>query len=150
MKNEIVLLPHPNQLSLLRTAQKELCSLLHAFTAIPVLPLCVKCSGLHQFDDTITHAVPTGVFFDSDCVFLIIDLEINGKTTNGSIALCRLMSKTEMAEAERAKVRLIGEHLCASLKKISPSRVAQLETEETDVSITWSVVRSRWVKLRYA
>ena len=131
---EIVILPNPNQMILLRKLQKEI-------GGIPVLPVCLRCEALMRLSDKITKAQPTGFFEENGKIILRFEMEINGKVSEGRIALCEDTSGT----AGSGKTPELSESL---LKKLSPFRIVKMESEKLSNGTKWKVVEEKWAKIK--
>lgn len=131
---EIVILPNPNQMILLRKLQKEI-------GGIPVLPVCLRCEALMRLSDKITKAQPTGFFEENGKIILIVEMEINGKVSEGRI----LLSENTFRTAGSGKTPELSESL---LKKLSPFRIVKMESEKLSNGTKWKVVEEKWCKIK--
>ena len=116
IETEIVILPNPNQMILLRKLQKEI-------RGIPVLPVCLRCDGLTGLSDKITKAEPKSIFEEDGKIILRVEMEINEKVSEGRI----LLSENTFGTAGSGKTPELSESL---LKKLSPFRIVKMESEK--------------------
>lgn len=148
-KSETVLLPGPNQLILLRELQKEICAEINSLDvgalAVPCLPVCLRSAGIKDLKDKITRTETAGVRSDADTVFLEVGMTVNGEECDGKIALVR----TEQCGGgvSGVAVPLKDRAVSQRLRKISPFRIAEMETEESELGREWRVLRERWGKI---
>ena len=149
-------MPNPNQLILVREMQKAVCVALRETVPVPVLPLCVKSEKLQNLTDKISKAVPESIFFKRNChseprkefIFLSIDMTINGKQCKGTIELCKIRSENDCNIGEKlAEIQEKCAVPLTKIKKISPFRIVELETEEYENGRTWRVLSEKWGKL---
>lgn len=131
---EIVILPNPNQMILLRKMQKEI-------RGIPVLPVCLRCEALTSLSDKITKAEPKDIFEKDGKIILRVEMEINGKVSEGRILLC----EDTFGETDSGKTPDLSEF---PLKKLSPFRIVRMETEELSNGTKWKVVEEKWCKIK--
>ena len=141
--NKIVILPNPNQLILLRDIQKEIC--MENKQSLPILPLCVKSDCLKTLGQKITQVSLNSIEKDDDGIFFIfVQLETDGKTSVGKLLLCTpgkspAFSETFLADITE-KLKKIG--------KLSPFRIAKIETEEYEKGTKWKILEEKWCKLK--
>ena len=166
LKSETVIFLNPNQVILVREAQKKLCaavSELHEahtdwenFLCVPTLPLCIRGLELKNLGDKITKAEPCEFFFENGRIFLSVRLEINGTESHGKIELCKIyieesesngMKSEPNLEAELSSPRFDTENFLA-IKKFSPFRICEMESEDFDKGVTWKILREKWGKIR--
>ena len=148
MKIKTALFLNPNQLILVREMQKSALLLLSEFSPVPTLPLCVTCAELHSLSDKITKATPTELFFERTSLFLSVELEINGKSCKGTIELCKILSERDCTpEEKRAEIQEACATPLSKIKKISPFRIVELESEEYENGRTWRVLGEKWGKI---
>ena len=125
-KSEIVIIPNPNQLILLRNLQKELCS-------IPTFPLCLRCALLKDFSDIISKNEAKDLYIEKNKIFLKVCLNVNGTDGEGKIELGEALSQ-------------IHELPSPKIKKISPFKIAQMKTNEYKNGREWKITQEKWVK----
>ena len=139
MKSEIVVFPNPNQLILLRELQKKTC-------ALPALPLCLRCAELKDIKDKITKTEPEEFLIEGNRVFIKVGMEVNGKSCEGRIELGEKDYLTDSGNSEGMSFPCpIQESL--SIKKISPFRIVEMETEEFENGTKWKILREKWGKI---
>ncbi|MBR4600745.1 MAG: hypothetical protein IKO39_11945 [Treponema sp.] len=134
IKTETVILPDPNQMILLRKMQKEI-------GGIPVLPVCLRCQALTSLSDKITKAEPKDIFEKDGKIILRVEMEINGKVSEGRILLCERAFST----ADSENVPYLSDY---PLKKLSPFRIAKMETEELPNGRRWKILEEKWCKIK--
>ncbi|MBQ9622122.1 MAG: hypothetical protein IJJ71_00950 [Treponema sp.] len=147
MKDEIVLLPNPNQLILLKDLQKEICRTISGF--VPVYPICLKCGELCAVTDKITKADVGKVFLDKGRIFLSVGLEINGNAAEGRIELCEIDEENLTKEAQEsfsAEAILSQEEI--PFKKLSPFRIVEMNSEEYENGVHWEITAEKWGKVK--
>ena len=150
--SEIVILPNPNQLILLRKLQNEICRKAGLY---PVLPLCVKCEKLTGLDSKITKIevkdLQTEENSSQKIISLSVELEINGESASGRIEIGKepgeKASSSKKWQAEFPLDSEIEESL-GPVKKLSPFKIAELETEEFENGRRWKISGEKWGKLR--
>ena len=135
MKITTAIFLNPNQIILIRNLQKEL------YPALPLLPICIKNEDLHE-ESKVTKARPAGIYKQNDKIYLKIEMEIDGKESNGTIELCRFLSDENTLDCQK-----LWESFSTGIKKISPFRLVQIETEEGEKGTIWRVVKEKWKKL---
>lgn len=140
MKTEIVILPNPNQLILLRAVQKKFC-------AIPMLPICVRCEALQSVSDNITKAEPAEFFSDESKICLKVKMKVNGSDCNGRIELAKSENLQQAQELLEGDSILLAREILSKIKKISPFRIAEMETEFFENGSTWRITREKWGKI---
>ena len=134
IKTETVILPDPNQMILLRKLQKGI-------RGIPVLPVCLRCEALTSLSDKITKAEPKDIFEKDGKIILRVEMEINGKVSEGRI----LLSENTFGTVGSRETPDLSEFL---LKKLSPFRIVRMETEELSNGTKWKVVEEKWCKIK--
>ncbi len=137
LKTEIVILPNPNQMILLKALQKE-------FRGIPSLPLCLRCDALKSLSDKITRAEPREIIEEEGRIILKVELEINGNLSEGRIELCE-KSSASCGTTSLEKTADLSDY---SLKKLSPFRIVKMETEELENGKKWKVTEEKWCKIK--
>ena len=141
MKDEIVLLPNPNQLILLKDLQKEICRTISGF--MPVYPICLKCGELCAVTDKITKADVGKVFLEKGRIFLSVGLEINGIAATGRIELCEILE-------ENPEINSKNDFSIEDLpfKKLSPFRIVEMNSEECENGLRWKITAEKWGKVK--
>ncbi len=137
LKTEIVILPNPNQMILLKALQKE-------FRGIPSLPFCLRCDALKSLSDKITRAEPREIIEEEGRIILKVELEINGNLSEGRIELCE-KSSVSCGTTSLEKTADLSDY---SLKKLSPFRIVKMETEELENGKKWKVTEEKWCKIK--
>ena len=157
MKSETVIFLNPNQIILIRNLQKELCAVTYekiperkSIICLPILPICVKNEELKE-KAKITKAQPFGIYIEENKILLKIEMRIDGKESSGRIEVCELIFKNkDSGEDFRLKSEdfsEIWEKFAPKIKKISPFRLVQMETEENENGIVWRVLKEKWEKI---
>lgn len=136
-KTEIVILPNPNQMILLKALQKE-------FRGIPSLPICLRCDALKSLSDKINLAEPKEIIEEEGKFFLKVEMEINGEHSEGRIELCEKSSDSCGTTSLEKTVNLSD----YSLKKLSPFRIVKMEIEELENGKKWKVTEEKWCKIK--
>lgn len=155
MKTKIVIFPSPNQQILLRDFQKKICSALNSkrnadFFAFPRLPLCVESENLKEMSARITKIEPTGLEFSENKFFLLLEMCVDGENSEGRLELCRIEGENPENEINfRKPEEFLGleSEILAKIKKISPFRLALLETESHENGLEWKVTEEKWGKI---
>ena len=152
MKNENFILPNPNQLIFLRKLQKEICDCLNEseFCAVPSLPICLKCENLFDLNAKITKIEANEIESDEEGVFLSVNLEINEKNESGKIELCKFNKNYGTSEEKNqifASMKNLLQNQIAEIKKISPFRICEMETEDFVNGKKWKILREKWGKI---
>lgn len=140
MKDEIVLLPNPNQVILLKDLQKEICRTISGF--VPVYPICLKCGELCAVTDKITKADVGQVFLEKGRISLSVELEINGNAAEGRIELCEILEENPEIDS---KNDFSIEDL--PFKKLSPFRIVEMNSEECKNGARWEITAEKWGKI---
>ena len=136
-KTEIVILPNPNQMILLKALQKE-------FRGIPSLPICLRCDALKSLSDKITRAEPREIIEEEGKIFLKVEMKINGELSEGRIELCEKTCESYGTTSLEKTPDLSA----YSLKKLSPFRIVKMETEELENGKKWKVNEEKWCKIK--
>lgn len=134
LKSQIVIFPNPNQLILLRKIQKELCK--EGDSVLPLYPICLKCKELKGLNDKITKSDVQGFYIEEKKICLSVALEINGKEAKGYLELC------ESNEESQNQIRFD-----IPFTKISPFRIVEMKSQESEKGLEWKVSREKWVKI---
>ena len=157
LRRDTVIFLNPNQIILIRDLQKDVSFLLNrslqvkekAF-CLPLLPICVRNKDLHE-KTRIKKAKPCGLYTTESKICLKIEMEIDGKESFGKIELCGLIfEKRDFPKGFPIKnedFSEIWEKFAPKIKKISPFRLVQIESEESEKGIVWKVLKEKWVKL---
>ncbi|WP_294429302.1 hypothetical protein [uncultured Treponema sp.] len=141
VKSETVILPNPNQLILLRELQKKLCS-------VPALPLCLKCSELHDITDNISKSDVKGIYIEENRIFLRIETTVNGKECEGRIELGEGVKRfNDSDDKEKERFLNLAQEMASKIKKLSPFKIAQMETEEFENGRIWKITKEKWGKV---
>ncbi len=131
---EIVILPNPNQMILLRKMQKEI-------RGIPVLPVCLRCEALTSLSDKISKAEPKSIFEEDGKIILRVEMEINEKVSEGRI----LLSENTFGTVGSRETLDLSEF---PLKKLSPFRIVKIETEKLSNGTKWKILEEKWCKIK--
>ena len=148
---ETVIFPNPNQMILLRSLQREICC---EWDFLPVLPIFLKSEKLTGFNAKITKIeidnLEKIVCGEKEIVFLKVSLEINGENADGKIVLGEKDSDSEKGQTDIKQPSDNDENLLSlkSLKKLSPFKISEIETEELENGRRWKITREKWGKLR--
>lgn len=134
---ETVIFPNPNQFILLRQIQKKL-------PGCPVFPLCLRCHAIKSIKDKVTEPEITGISQDEESIFITASLTVNGRQEEGRIDFANFFDRSqglsvrEITEAE--------ENLLATIKKISPFRLVNIEINKNEKGSQWNITEEKWQK----
>lgn len=172
MKTEVVILLHPNQQILLRTFQKSVCAdgndLLARkgrggqYVVVPSLPLCIRPDASDGTYPPITDIEVRGAAVHGTTAALSVLVTAGGAQRTCFLDVCFL----EMLGGERSGQDVSGiSDFCGSflseyvssvfcgavsslgIKRISPFRIAVMETERTCCGQQWIFSDEKWVTL---
>ena len=157
MKSESVIFLNPNQLILMRNLQEKICATAskkiqktESLICVPALPICVKSDDLKE-NSKITKAAPSKIYIEENKIFLKVGMEIDGCESCGKIELCEMIFEnagcTGTFGLKSEDFSAIWEDFAPKIKKISPFRLVQIETEEFANGRTWKVTDEKWVKI---
>ena len=158
MKSHTAVFPNPNQQILLIEAQRKICSLLNKkfsskenFLVSPSLPVCIKSTDLKDINDRITRMKPRQFFFEDGIIFLEIGMKINGNDAKGTLELCEIHCEENESLTEIKRCDVFCETgfsgILGEIKKISPFRIVEMETEEFASGKIWRILREKWGKI---
>jgi len=158
---KFVILPHQNQLLLIRDFQERLCNLLlkSEILCAPFFPLMIQSGFLKTFQNLseISKIKKIGIeeisrqnFIEKeakkgDTIFL--NVKINEE--KGKIALIQILadSKAKNFDETNSKISELYESLFSKIKKISPFKLCEIEIETKNFSSKWEIKSEKWGKI---
>ena len=153
MKKEIVIVPNPNQALVLRALQKEVCAALSQkeLAPLPSYPLVIKSARLSHLTHEITHAAflsDTPLSFDGTTLALNARLTLDGEEAHAQFNICTLHTENaRLSDEVMDTLTALSNAKLAHIKKISPFRLAEQETEEMQNGRIWHITAEKWKKL---
>lgn len=160
MKN-FVILPHQNQLLLIRDFQEKVCNLLlkSEILCAPFFPVIIQGDFLETFQklSEISKIKKIGIEEISQQNFIekearkgdIIFLNAKINEEKGKIALIQILkdSKAKNFDKANSKISELYANLFSKIKKISPFRLCEIEIETKNFSSKWEIKSEKWGKI---
>ncbi len=158
---KFVIIPHQNQLLLIRDFQEKLCNLLlkSEILCAPFFPVMIQSDFLENFQDLgeILKIKKIEIEEISQQNFVkkevkkseIIFLNAKINEEKGKIALIQILadSKAKNFGAMKENISGLYKNLFSKIKKISPFRLCEIEIETKNFSSEWEIKSEKWGKI---
>lgn len=158
---KFVILPHQNQLLLIRDFQEKLCNLLlkSEILCAPFFPIMIQSDFFENFQNSgeISKIKKIGLEEISRQNFIkketkkgeIIFVNAKINEEKGKIALIQIFadSKAKNFDEMKENISALYENLFSKIKKISPFRLCEIEIETKNFSSKWEIRTEKWGKI---
>lgn len=158
---KFVILPHQNQLLLIRDFQEKLCNLLlkSEILCAPFFPVMIQSDFLSSLESageiSKIKKIELEEISQQDLVkkeakkgeIIFLNAKINEE--KGKIALVQILADSNAKTFDEMKenINALYEKLFLRIKKISPFRLCEIEIETKNFSSKWEIKSEKWGKI---